>query len=138
MKNNLKFIQRLTEELDLLERLINNETLEDYGRIGAEQEFCIVDNNFRANPINKKILKKISKDGFVTEIAKFNMELNTEPIDISKHCLKKLESELVKKMEINNEKGNIDYSIGEINMTQLIMDMEHRFDPSRPGTESKK
>ena len=56
MKNNLQFIKRLTQELEVLENLIESETLEDFGRIGAEQEFCILDNNFRANPINKKIL----------------------------------------------------------------------------------
>ena len=38
MKKNLKFIERLTQELDLLEKLIDTEQLEDYGRIGAEQE----------------------------------------------------------------------------------------------------
>ena len=100
MKNNLKFIERLTEEIDLLEELINNEGLEDFGRIGAEQEFCLLDDNFRANPINKKILKHLSSEGFVTEIAKFNMELNIDPIDINKSCLRKLENALLKKMQI--------------------------------------
>lgn len=102
MKNNLKFIERLTQELDLLEKLINDGSLEDYGRIGAEQEFCLLDNNFRANPINKKILKHISNEGFVTEIAKFNMELNVEPLDINKSCLRKLEKVLLQKMQIAN------------------------------------
>ena len=50
MKKNLKFIERLTSEIELLENLINNEELEDYGRIGAEQEFCLLDDNYRANP----------------------------------------------------------------------------------------
>ena len=90
MKNNLQFIKRLTQELEVLENLIDNEMLEDFGRIGAEQEFCILDHNFRANPINQKILKHISKEGFVTEIAKFNMELNVEPLSINKSCLRKL------------------------------------------------
>ena len=100
MKKDLIFIERLIKEVEILEKLIENEQLEDYGRIGAEQEFCILDNNYRANPINSKILKKVSKEGFVNEIAKFNMELNTEPIDISKNCLKKLENTLTKKMNI--------------------------------------
>ena len=47
-------------------------------------------------------------------------------------------AELVKNMKINNEKENIDYSVGEIDMTQLLKDMEHRFDPSRPGVYCKK
>ena len=103
MKKNLKFIERLTSELELLEKLINNNNLEDYGRIGAEQEFCVLDQNFRANPINKKILKDISNEGFVTEIAKFNMELNVEPLEINKFCLRKLENDILKRMKIANK-----------------------------------
>ena len=103
MKKNLKFIERLTSELELLEKLINNNDLEDYGRIGAEQEFCVLDQNFRANPINKKILKDISNEGFVTEIAKFNMELNVEPLEINKFCLRKLENDILKRMKIANK-----------------------------------
>ena len=102
MKKNLKFIERLTQELDLLEKLIDTEQLEDYGRIGAEQEFCVLDNNFRANPINRKILKEIQNEGFVTEIAKFNMELNVEPLDINKSwaVYKKLN---LKKMKLESK-----------------------------------
>lgn len=100
MKKNLKFIERLTSEIEILENLINSEELEDYGRIGAEQEFCLLDNNYRANPINKKILKGIHNDGFVTEIAKFNMELNLEPLEINKTCLRRLEKNILNKMSV--------------------------------------
>ena len=103
MKKNLKFIERLTSEVELLENLINNEELEDHGRIGAEQEFCLLDDNYRANPINKKILKGINNDGFVTEIAKFNMELNLEPLEINKTCLRRLEKNILNKMSVANK-----------------------------------
>lgn len=103
MKKNLKFIERLTSEIELLENLINNEELEDHGRIGAEQEFCLLDDNYRANPINKKILKGINNDGFVTEIAKFNMELNLEPLEINKTCLRRLEKNILNKMSVANK-----------------------------------
>ena len=54
-KTNLNFINNLTNDIEILEKLISNNILESFDRIGAEQEFCIVDNNFRANPINKKL-----------------------------------------------------------------------------------
>ena len=53
------FINQLTHDIELLEQLISENILEDYDRIGAEQEFCLIDDNFRPNPINKQILKKI-------------------------------------------------------------------------------
>ena len=96
----LKFISHLTNDIELLERLISEKLLEDYSRIGAEQEFCLVDENFRPNPINDRIVKKIKNHGFVTEIAKFNMELNIEPIDLSPNALNKMEKVLVEKMNI--------------------------------------
>ena len=64
-KESTEFISQLTADIQNLERLIEENLLEDYDRIGAEQEFCLVDENFRANPINQKILQKIQKHGFV-------------------------------------------------------------------------
>ena len=77
-RESYEFITQLTNDIESLERLIHENILEDYDRIGAEQEFCLVDENFRPNPINEKIVQKIKQHGFVTEIAKFNMELNIQ------------------------------------------------------------
>ena len=102
-KEEIEFIHQLTKDIELLENLISNNTLEKYDRIGAEQEFCIIDENFRANPINEKLVKKVKKHGFVTEIAKFNMELNIEPIDLMANSLNKMEKVLLSKMDIVTE-----------------------------------
>jgi len=94
------FINKLTNDIELLERLIEHNLLEDYDRIGAEQEFCLIDENLRPNPINEQILKKVKNHGFVAEIAKFNMELNIEPIDLGATALRKMEETLIQKMNI--------------------------------------
>jgi len=99
-KEAFDFINQLTTDIELLEKLISNNTLEDYNRIGAEQEFCLIDQNFRANPINDLIVKKCKHHGFVTEIAKFNMELNIEPIDLNRNAMRKMEHILLEKMKI--------------------------------------
>ena len=54
MKKDLIFIERLIKEVEILEKLIENEQLEDYGRIGAEQEFCILDNNLELTQLIQK------------------------------------------------------------------------------------
>ena len=95
-----KFINKLTNDIELLEKLISKNILEKKQRIGAEQEFCLVDDNLRPNPINDKIVEKLSDEGFVTEIAKFNMELNIDPIELSSNSFKKLEKVLLDKMLI--------------------------------------
>ena len=123
------FINKLTNDIELLERLIAENILEDFDRIGAEQEFCLIDENFRANPINEKILKKVKQHGFVTEIAKFNMELNIEPINLGKNALGKMEKVLFKKMEIVSnvaQKNNADIILTGILPTVRKYDL--RFD----------
>tara|TARA_B100000575_G_scaffold294625_1_gene312335 strand:+ start:3822 stop:6587 length:2766 start_codon:yes stop_codon:yes gene_type:complete len=95
-----KFINKLTNDIELLERLISKNILEKKQRIGAEQEFCLVDDNLRPNPINDKIAEKLSDEGFVTEIAKFNMELNIDPIELNANSFNKLEKVLLDKMLI--------------------------------------
>ena len=110
-REELEFISHLTHDIELLERLISENLLENYSRIGAEQEFCLIDENFRPSPINEKIFKKIKNHGFVTEIAKFNMELNIEPIDLGPNALKKMEKVLLEKMNIASnfvQKNNAD------------------------------
>tara|TARA_Y100000589_G_scaffold332017_1_gene388602 strand:+ start:1015 stop:3780 length:2766 start_codon:yes stop_codon:yes gene_type:complete len=94
------FINQLTNDIESLEKLILNKNLECFDRIGAEQEFCLIDDNFRPNAINDKIVEKIKKHGFVTEIAKFNMELNIDPINLSKNALREMENVLISKMDI--------------------------------------
>ena len=44
-KIKLNFINNLTNDIQLLEELILTEKLEKFDRIGAEQEFCLVDEN---------------------------------------------------------------------------------------------
>ena len=53
-RESYEFITQLTNDIESLERLIHENILEDFDRIGAEQEFCLVDENFRPNPINEK------------------------------------------------------------------------------------
>ena len=128
-KESTEFISQLTADIQNLERLIQEDLLEDYDRIGAEQEFCLVDENFRANPINQKILQKIQKHGFVAEIAKFNMELNIEPIDLGKLALRKMEQVLLEKMKIAQkiaQKNNSDVILTGILPTVRKHDL--RFD----------
>jgi len=123
------FINKLTHDIELLERLISENILENFNRIGAEQEFCLIDENFRANPINQEILKKIKNHGFVTEIAKFNMELNIEPIDLTANSLRKMEQVLIQKMDIVSKvaiKNNADIILTGILPTVRKYDL--RFD----------
>lgn len=64
-----------------------------------EQELYLADATWRPAPIIHEILPKINNNLFTTELAKFNLEINLEPITFKSDCLSRLESNLLKNIE---------------------------------------
>ncbi len=101
----VKEISSLQERQDFLSHLLNDITAlevmmeldifeKGVYRVGAEQELCIVDNNFRPAKNSLKILKNIKDNHFTTEIALFNLEINLDPVVLSDHCFSILKNQL--------------------------------------------
>ncbi|MCB0279489.1 MAG: CBS domain-containing protein [Calditrichaeota bacterium] len=89
------FMKHLLNDVSALEYMLKNELFEtDIRRIGAEQEFFIVDKKWRPYPIAMDIMKVINDPHFTTEIAQFNLEVNLDPQDFGQSCLKTMESNL--------------------------------------------
>jgi CBS domain-containing protein len=79
--------------------MIDQDMIEkDKNRIGVEQELCLVDSTWRPSPMVVETLSKINDKHFTTELAKFNLEINFDPIDFGGDCLSILESELIQKI----------------------------------------
>ncbi len=97
------FEKHLLNDLHALNKMLKDGMFEiDKTRIGAEQEFCLVDKYCKA--AGKSIeMMEILKDNplFTTELAKFNMEINATPQIFSGSCLTDMENEI-------NE--NLDYA----------------------------
>ncbi|MGK0428335.1 MAG: CBS domain-containing protein [Ulvibacter sp.] len=68
---------------------------DDITRIGSEQEFCLIDNTWRPARNSEDILKDINDPHFTTELAKFNLEINLDPIELKGACFKKFSNQLV-------------------------------------------
>jgi CBS domain-containing protein len=85
------------EALDLMlkEDLIEKEPI----RIGAEQEFFIVNDAFFPNNNALTILEDINDDHFTTEIGNFNLEINLDPFQLKTDCFSKLEQQLTTLLE---------------------------------------
>ncbi len=68
----------------------------DIIRIGAEQEIVLIDkSSYRPSILGPKILKKTKNETWlVSELAKFNLELNLDPRVFRHDCLKLMETEL--------------------------------------------
>ncbi len=90
------FAQHLLDDIKALEYMLANDLIESGPiRIGAEQEFCLVDENFRPSVLAEEILKKVNDPHFTTELAKYNLEINLDPFELNKECFQKLENQLI-------------------------------------------
>ena len=101
------FIYHLLNDVDSLKKMIDEDLFEKgIQRIGAEQELCVVNKNFRPSLNALKILKKINDPHFTTELALFNLEINLEPIELTKNTFSELETTLTKLLEKAEKAAN--------------------------------
>ncbi|MEZ4761790.1 MAG: hypothetical protein R3C26_00870 [Calditrichia bacterium] len=89
------FMRSLLEDLRTLDEMIKSGAIEsDITRIGAEQELCMIDEFWRPAPVIESVLPRIRDPHFTTELAKFNLEFNLDPMEFNGDCLSKLETEI--------------------------------------------
>jgi CBS domain-containing protein len=93
--NLRQFIKHLLDDLRALEAMIAGGTIESgVRRIGAEQELFLVDRAWRPAPFAMEILAAIDDPHFTTELARFNLEINLDPLPFGGDCLRRLEGDL--------------------------------------------
>ncbi|MBA4745775.1 MAG: CBS domain-containing protein [Muricauda sp.] len=91
------FVQHLIDDVQSLEQMIAEGMIEnDIVRIGAEQEMCLVNGDYRPSPKAMKIIKDVNDDHFTTEFATYNIEANLDPYKLEKDCFAKMEQQLRK------------------------------------------
>ncbi|MFP4090932.1 MAG: glutamate-cysteine ligase family protein [Cyclobacteriaceae bacterium] len=78
----------------LAERWFNEEPI----HIGAEQEMCLVDPYCKPMPASLEVLAKLQDKCFTTEIAKFNLEVNLDPLPFTANCFSQLEEAVSQKL----------------------------------------
>ena len=123
-----EFTYHLLRDLRALEIMIENDMFEtDARRIGIEQELCLVDEHWRPAPINLEMLREINDPHFTTELARFNLEINLDPVELSGNCFSRMETRLnayLKRAEKAARKYNSDVVLTGILPTIRIDDVE--------------
>lgn len=90
-----RFIHHLLKDLDAMEFMLSEGWFEkDITRIGAEQELCLADHNFRPSMDGPEILSHISDPHFTTELARYNLELNLDPLELKSGAFSALSTQL--------------------------------------------
>ncbi len=90
-----KFTRLLLNDIQSLDYMLKEGMIESgIQRIGAEQELCLMDENFHPATNNIEVLKAINDPHFVPEIAKFNIEANLDPFEFTGDCFDLIEDQL--------------------------------------------
>lgn len=90
-----EFMQALLADLRALAFMLEHGCFESgIRRIGAEQEMFIVDRSLRPAPLAMEVLKRAGDDRLTTEMARFNLEANLTPLDLTDRCFHLMHEEL--------------------------------------------
>ena len=94
-KEKASYIYQLIKDIEALDIMINEGLIEKSPiRIGAEQEFCLVNNEFLPKNNSLDILHDIKDKHFTTEIGNYNLEINLNPLELKSDCFSKLHQQL--------------------------------------------
>src|SRR5215208_3688936 len=89
------FMKALLEDLRALAFMLEDGRVESgVRRIGAEQEMFLIDRYLRPAPVSLEVLSQANDPRLTTEIARFNLEANLSPLDLTNNCFSELEQEL--------------------------------------------
>jgi CBS domain-containing protein len=89
------YIEHLLLDIEALEFLIANDRFEKgITRIGAEQEFCLVTKDYRPAANSDDLLASLNDVHYTTELAKYNLEINLDPVALKGKCFEQVEHQL--------------------------------------------
>ncbi|MGK7370537.1 MAG: glutamate-cysteine ligase family protein [Candidatus Halalkalibacterium sp. M3_1C_030] len=115
-----RFMKYVLKDIRALKKMLKEDGWfeKDPIRIGAEQELCLVDQHSKASPRNMEVLDKLNDANFTTEFAKFNLEINLDPIEFKDDCLTQMENQLQQK--IDKVRKVVEEMGGEILLTGIL------------------
>ena len=100
-----QFMRYLLKDIQALDRMLKEEWFEsDITRIGAEQEMCLVDKNWKPIHINMEALEVINDPMFTSELANFNLEANLKPLEFTGASLSEMHQSLKQTLDHAQEK----------------------------------
>ena len=95
LKDRSVFLRHILHDLDALDEMIKRSMFEKgIQRIGAEQELCLVNRNWEPSPSGKEVLDAVNDEHLTTELAKYNLEINLDPFELTDKCFSKSEAQL--------------------------------------------
>ena len=82
-----EFLSHLLRDIKALDYMLANGQIESgITRIGAEQEFCLTDDQWQPAMNAPQILDTIEDEHFTSELARYNLEINLDPLKLEGKC----------------------------------------------------
>jgi CBS domain-containing protein/gamma-glutamylcysteine synthetase len=98
------FTRSMLRDLYALERLVAEGKIEAGARrLGMEQELFLVDSGWRPAMVALEVLERLGHGAFTTELARYNLEINLEPLPLAGGCFAALERNLKRHIETVRE-----------------------------------
>jgi CBS domain-containing protein len=94
-KDKALYIHHLVKDLEVLDIMLKEGIIEKEPiRIGAEQEFCVVTRDYFPHDNSIDLIEQINDDHFTTEIGKYNLEINSDPLLLKEGCFSQLQNQI--------------------------------------------
>ena len=98
------FSKALLKDLQALEKMLENGLIESgVRRFGCEQEMFLVNRAWRPAPVAMEVLERLDGEAFTTELARFNLEMNVEPMILGGACLSTLQESIEELLDTARE-----------------------------------
>ena len=89
------FTRQIINDVRALEHMLDEGMFEtEVRRIGAEQELFLVDERWQPAPIAEEILQRNDDPRLVSELTRFNLEFNLDPLVFAGDCLSRLQAQI--------------------------------------------
>lgn len=119
------FLKHLLHDVEAIEKMIEMDLFEKgVTRIGAEQEFCLVDGHYKPSKKATSVLGIIDDEHFTPELAKYNLEINLDPLEISPDCFSILHEQL--RQLLNLAEGAADKIGDKVILTGILPSIDFR------------
>ncbi|MDR9418007.1 CBS domain-containing protein [Gracilimonas sp.] len=113
------FMKHVLRDMRALKKMLEDDWFEtDTLRIGAEQELCMVDPHGKVFPKSMEVLDALGEGNYTTEFARFNLEINMEPLEFTGDCLSQMEHNLHEEMD--NVRKTVRELGGDILLTGIL------------------
>jgi CBS domain-containing protein/gamma-glutamylcysteine synthetase len=114
-----KFMKHVFRDMRALKTMLDDDWFEtDIIRIGAEQELCMVDAHGKVFPKSMEVLDALGEGNYTTEFARFNLEINMEPLEFTGDSLSQMEHNLHK--EVEHVRNTVQNMGGDILLTGIL------------------